>query len=180
MFVVGTCNRRFKDIHENHINISRFSNTSPFLFATSSFDKTVKMWDARISLTSNCCPIYSCSSKQGHVMLCFSPDDVFLLTSAVDNEVSQYHAVDGRLHFRLDAPTPPNTASQQENFTRRYALYTSYECHMMLFVCNRECVLYQRCPSMRVYQQQYRKPHIRQQQRCTYDMRAVFAHMICM
>jgi WD40 repeat protein len=116
--------RKFKDIHQNHINISRFSNTSPFLFATSSFDKTVKMWDARISLTSNCCPIYSCSSKQGHVMLCFSPDDVFLLTSAVDNEVSQYHAVDGRLHFRLDAPTPPNTASQQENFTRRYALYT--------------------------------------------------------
>jgi hypothetical protein len=65
-------------------------------------------------------------------MLCFSPDDVFLLTSAVDNEVSQYHAVDGRLHFSLDAPTPPNTASQQENFTRRYALYTSYGYHMML------------------------------------------------
>jgi hypothetical protein len=60
-------------------------------------------------------------------MLCFSPDDVFLLTSAVDNEVSQYHAVDGRLHFRLDAPTLPTAAPHQENFTRRYALYMKYQ-----------------------------------------------------
>lgn len=34
--------REFDDIHEDHINISRFANHSPFVFATSSFDKTVR------------------------------------------------------------------------------------------------------------------------------------------
>lgn len=48
-----------------------------------------------------------------------SPDDVFLLTSAVDNEVKQYLAVDGRLHMDLDVPKIGLT----ENFTRSY--YTS-------------------------------------------------------
>lgn len=48
-----------------------------------------------------------------------SPDDVFLLTSAVDNEVKQYLAVDGRLHMDLDVPKTGLT----ENFTRSY--YTS-------------------------------------------------------
>lgn len=33
--------RDFQDIHEDHINISRFANHSPFVFATSSFDRTV-------------------------------------------------------------------------------------------------------------------------------------------
>jgi hypothetical protein len=27
--------------------------------------------------------------RGGHVMVCFSPDDVYLLTSAVDNEITQ-------------------------------------------------------------------------------------------
>ena len=35
-------------------------------------------------------------------MLCFSPDDLYLLTSAVDNEVRQYITVDGRLQTKLD------------------------------------------------------------------------------
>ena len=37
-------------------------------------------------------------------MLAFSPDDRYLLTSAVDNEVCQRLAVDGTLHARLRAP----------------------------------------------------------------------------
>lgn len=48
-----------------------------------------------------------------------SPDDVFLLTSAVDNEVKQYLALDGRLHMDLDIPK----TGMDENFTRSY--YTS-------------------------------------------------------
>ncbi|CAM9474506.1 unnamed protein product, partial [Hapterophycus canaliculatus] len=48
-----------------------------------------------------------------------SPDDVFLLTSAVDNEVKQYLALDGRLHMDLDVPK----TGLDENFTRSY--YTS-------------------------------------------------------
>ncbi|CAN0227770.1 unnamed protein product, partial [Phaeothamnion confervicola] len=109
--------RDFKDIHEDHINISRFANHSPFLFATSSFDRTAKMWDSRMRADKR--PLFSCRSSQGHVMVCFSPDDTFLLTSAVDNEVTQYFAVDGRLHVKLDIPR----TSLDDNFTRAY--YTS-------------------------------------------------------
>lgn len=38
----GQVVREFADIHEDHINISRFANHSPFVFATSSFDRTVR------------------------------------------------------------------------------------------------------------------------------------------
>ncbi|CAM9440289.1 unnamed protein product, partial [Laminaria digitata] len=113
----GSVVREFAEIHEDHINISRFANHSPFVFATSSFDKTVKAWDSRIRADKT--PIYACRSEMGHVMLSFSPDDVFLLTSAVDNEVKQYLAVDGRLHMDLDVPK----TGLEENFTRSY--YTS-------------------------------------------------------
>ena len=40
--------RTFRDIHEDHINLSRFSNLSKDVFGTSSFDKTVKLWDVRV------------------------------------------------------------------------------------------------------------------------------------
>lgn len=32
-------------------------------------------------------PLYTVRSSKGNVMACFSPDDAFLLSSAVDNEV---------------------------------------------------------------------------------------------
>eukprot|EP00903_Cladosiphon_okamuranus_P011781 g11074.t1 len=113
----GQVVRAFDGIHEDHINISRFANHSPFVFATSSFDKTVKAWDSRVRADK--APIYTCHSQMGHVMLSFSPDDVFLLTSAVDNEVKQYLALDGRLHMDLEIPK----TGMDENFTRSY--YTS-------------------------------------------------------
>ncbi|CAM9822911.1 unnamed protein product [Discosporangium mesarthrocarpum] len=111
----GTVVCEFKRIHEDHINISRFANHSPFVFATSSFDRTVKAWDSRMRKK----PIYTCHSDNGNVMLCFSPDDVFLLTSAIDNEVKQYLALDGRLHMHIDMPK----TGLEDNFTRSY--YTS-------------------------------------------------------
>lgn len=37
----------YTDVHSGHVNITRFANHSPTIFATSSFDKTVKMWDLR-------------------------------------------------------------------------------------------------------------------------------------
>ncbi|KAK7269900.1 hypothetical protein RIF29_22697 [Crotalaria pallida] len=103
----------FTDMHRGHINVVKFANHSPTIFATSSFDQDVKMWDLRQK------PIYPCftaSSSRGNVMVCFSPDDRYLLASAVDNEVRQLSAVDGRLHLIFDiAPT-----GSSQNYTRSY------------------------------------------------------------
>ena len=74
----------FTDMHREHINVVKFANYSPSLFATSSFDQDVKMWDLRQKPIRPC---YSASSSRGNVMVCFSPDDHYLLVSAVDNEV---------------------------------------------------------------------------------------------
>ncbi|KAG2243426.1 hypothetical protein Bca52824_094740 [Brassica carinata] len=49
-------------------------------------------------------------------MVCFSPDDRYLLASAVDNEVRQLLTVDGRLHLNFDiVPT-----GSSMNYTRSY------------------------------------------------------------
>ena len=72
-------------IHDDHINISRFSNNNPNIFATSSFDKSAKLWDMRT--LSN--PIYTIKSPSSLLMLTFSPNDNFLLTSGADNCIIQ-------------------------------------------------------------------------------------------
>ncbi|KAK9053424.1 hypothetical protein SSX86_030058 [Deinandra increscens subsp. villosa] len=103
----------FTNMHQEHINVVKFANHSPSMFATSSFDHDVKMWDLRQKPIHPC---YTVSSGRGNVMVCFSPDDHYLLASAVDNEVKQLLAVDGRLH--LDFGIPPTGSSQ--NYTRSY------------------------------------------------------------
>ncbi|CAK9181150.1 unnamed protein product [Ilex paraguariensis] len=105
----------FTDMHREHINVVKFANHSPSIFATSSFDQDVKMWDLRHKPIQAC---YTASSSRGNVMVCFSPDDHYLLVSAVDNEVKQLLAVDGRLH--LDYGIPSTGSSQ--NYTRSYYL----------------------------------------------------------
>lgn len=74
----------FTDMHREHINVVKFANHSPSIFATSSFDQDVKMWDLRQKPLRAC---YTATSNKGNVMVCFSPDDHHLLASAVDNEV---------------------------------------------------------------------------------------------
>ncbi|KAF3435516.1 hypothetical protein FNV43_RR22605 [Rhamnella rubrinervis] len=103
----------FTDMHREHINVVKFANHSPSIFATSSFDQDVKMWDLRQKPLRPC---YTASSSRGNVMVCFSPDDHFLLVSAVDNEVRQLLAVDGRLHLNFGIA---HTGSSQ-NYTRSY------------------------------------------------------------
>ncbi|XP_062176970.1 protein DWD HYPERSENSITIVE TO UV-B 1 isoform X2 [Alnus glutinosa] len=111
-----SCGRRlqvFSDMHREHINVVKFANYSPSVFATSSFDQDVKMWDLR---QKPIWPCYTASSSRGNVMVCFSPDDHYLLVSAVDNEVRQLLAVDGRLHLKFEIAS---TESSQ-NYTRSY------------------------------------------------------------
>ncbi|KAH7295969.1 hypothetical protein KP509_26G001600 [Ceratopteris richardii] len=103
----------FSDLHQQHINVVKFAHHSPNLFATSSFDKEIKMWDLRQRVRV---PIYTVKSLGGNVMVCFSRDDHYLLSSAVDNEVRQHLAVDGRLHMKYDIPPSGST----QNYTRSY------------------------------------------------------------
>lgn len=47
--------RTFNNIHSDHINITRFAYHSPHVLSTTSFDRTVKLWDMREPGTK---PIY--------------------------------------------------------------------------------------------------------------------------
>lgn len=58
---------------------------------------------------------YSRSSNNGNVMVVFSPDDKYLLVSAVDNEVRQY-LLDGTIHTHFETPH----RGSSHNYTRSY------------------------------------------------------------
>ncbi|XP_011013111.1 PREDICTED: uncharacterized protein LOC105117876 isoform X4 [Populus euphratica] len=103
----------YTNLHREPINVVKFAHHSPFLFATSSFDHDVKLWDLRQKPQWPC---YTASSSSGNVMVCFSPDDRYLLVSAVDNEVKQLLAVDGRLHMDFKIAS----TGSAHNYTRSY------------------------------------------------------------
>ncbi|KAL3646358.1 hypothetical protein CASFOL_011538 [Castilleja foliolosa] len=109
----GRCLHLFEDMHREPINVAKFSNHSPSLFVTSSFDRDVKMWDLRQKIVRPC---YSATSSRGNVMVLFSPDDLYLLVSAVDNEVKQLLAADGRLHTDFGIVS----TGSAHNYTRSY------------------------------------------------------------
>ncbi|KAJ0982087.1 hypothetical protein J5N97_010342 [Dioscorea zingiberensis] len=102
-----------KDLHQEHINVVRFAHHSPTIFSTASFDRKVKMWDLRQGTSQPC---YTASSSRGNVMVCFSPDDHYLLVSAIDNEVKQLLAVDGHLHTAFNIAS----VGSNQNYTRSY------------------------------------------------------------
>lgn len=113
----GSISHQYKNIHNNHINISRFCNLSPYIFATSSFDKTIKTWDLRQSnLHNNNNSIYTLYCNHGIVMINFSYHDTFLLASALDNEINQYVFMTGTKHLTYDLPK----TGLLGNFTRSY------------------------------------------------------------
>ncbi|CAL5366809.1 unnamed protein product [Camellia sinensis] len=109
----GKCLQLFNDMHRGPINVAKFAHHSASIFFTSSFDHDVKMWDLRQQPLQPC---YTVSSSRGNVMVCFSPDDHYLLVSAVDNEVKQLMAVDGRLHTKFELPS----TGSAHNYTRSY------------------------------------------------------------
>ncbi|OIT37775.1 hypothetical protein A4A49_02985, partial [Nicotiana attenuata] len=103
----------FSDMHQEPINVAKFAHHSPNLLATSSFDRDVKLWDLRQTPNHPC---YTASSSRGNVMVCFSPDDLYLLVSAVDNEVKQLLSVDGRLQTDFGIAS----TGSAHNYTRSY------------------------------------------------------------
>lgn len=103
----------FSDMHQEPINVAKFAHHSPNLLVTSSFDRDVKLWDLRQTPNRPC---YTTSSSRGNVMVCFSPDDLYLLVSAVDNEVKQLLSVDGRLQTDFGIAS----TGSAHNYTRSY------------------------------------------------------------
>nr|XP_016471033.1 PREDICTED: uncharacterized protein LOC107793237 isoform X1 [Nicotiana tabacum] len=103
----------FGDMHQQPINVAKFAHHSPNLLVTSSFDRDVKLWDLRQTPSRPC---YTASSSRGNVMVCFSPDDLYLLVSAVDNEVKQLLSVDGRLQTDFGIAS----TGSAHNYTRSY------------------------------------------------------------
>ena len=109
----GKIIQEYNDVHSYHINISRFSNRSPHVFATSSFDKSIKLWDLRMKPNT---PMYTRECSSGIVMISFSPDDSFVLASGLDNEIQQFRTLDGRSHTTFQIPK----TGLDGNFTRAY------------------------------------------------------------
>lgn len=93
----GRLARQLRGLHAEHINVVKFSAESPFIFASSSFDKSIALWDLRQERE-----IYRRQSDAGNVMIMWSPDDRYLLSSAVDLEIRQWFAADGRLDRRFE------------------------------------------------------------------------------
>jgi WD40 repeat protein len=127
----GAVLQEYKDAHSNHINISRFANLSPFIFTTSSFDRKAKTWDMRMRMRE---PIYFMECSSGIVMISYSPDDTFILASALDNEISQFLTVDGRRHTTFQVPR----TGLEGNFTRAY--YSSSGAYVATGACEESSI----------------------------------------
>ncbi|CAK4301339.1 unnamed protein product [Aphanomyces euteiches] len=134
----GQIVREFDEIHEKEINLSRFANLSPNLFATCSFDKAVKLWDMRCRAGV---PIYTCTSSGENLTICFSLDDQRLLVSAVDDEFKQYSLLNGRLDWGVG----PQHFKNKPIYSRSY--YTSsgnliLRSITQLYVCRKHAALH--------------------------------------
>ncbi|CAE7158322.1 unnamed protein product, partial [Symbiodinium pilosum] len=60
--VTGRRIKTFRNLHQNFINILRFSHRTPQLFATASFDHTCKVWDLRDPNLNADKPVACCST----------------------------------------------------------------------------------------------------------------------
>lgn len=83
------------EVHEHFINISRFCNTSPHIFATASFDNTCKIWDLRQPIVREK-SVKVLTTGSMNVMCAFSPDDRHILCSGVDTRIAQFEVLSWR------------------------------------------------------------------------------------
>jgi hypothetical protein len=93
-------------VHEHFVNIGRFGNSTPHMFATASYDNTCRIWDLRTNLDSKQC-IKTLNTNGKNVMCTFSPDDRQLLCSGVDTRILQYEVGSWRRtpeNFQLRRP----------------------------------------------------------------------------
>lgn len=119
LFDMGTGKRleMMRHCHSDSINVIKFANHNPNVLITSSFDRFVRKWDLRERRPNGARrPIFSTVSPSDNIAVSFSPDDERLLVSALDNDVRQYCAYDGRLLFKFDMPQ----TGSDFNFTRSY------------------------------------------------------------
>eukprot|EP00441_Pelagodinium_beii_P045410 CAMPEP_0197620652 /NCGR_PEP_ID=MMETSP1338-20131121/1448_1 /TAXON_ID=43686 ORGANISM="Pelagodinium beii, Strain RCC1491" /NCGR_SAMPLE_ID=MMETSP1338 /ASSEMBLY_ACC=CAM_ASM_000754 /LENGTH=819 /DNA_ID=CAMNT_0043189899 /DNA_START=128 /DNA_END=2587 /DNA_ORIENTATION=+ len=101
-------------VHEHFINISRFCQTSPHIFATASFDHTCKIWDLRQPLTGN--RAVKTLNTEGHNVMCqFSPDDRHFLCSGIDTQLVQFE-VSSWQQMPLQMPLRPSV--HQDRYRR--------------------------------------------------------------
>ncbi|KAF4656178.1 hypothetical protein FOZ61_007134 [Perkinsus olseni] len=111
------------DIHSHFINILRFANHSPHIFATSSFDHTCKIWDLRLPNHTNninsssssstrrpssSIPVFTAYTGCLNVMCTFNRDDTHLLCSGLDDHVLQF---DLRRPPNNTPAVPPSSSS---------------------------------------------------------------------
>lgn len=131
----GRRKEMMRGCHTQAINVIKFAHRSPHVLVTSSFDQFVKKWDLRESRPGGGRrPIFQARSRTDNVMACFSPDDSRLLVSAVDNEVTQYSAIDGRLELEFNIPK----TGSSNNFTRSY--YMNNRDYIITGSCNENVV----------------------------------------
>jgi len=103
--ITGRRCKTFRNLHQNFINILRFSHRTPQIFATASFDHTCKVWDLRDPGLCADKPIFSCPGNTLNVMCAFASDDNRLLVSGVDEELREFDLRKGGMGSKFPVPS---------------------------------------------------------------------------
>jgi hypothetical protein len=102
----GRVLQRVGGCHTDTINTASFSNTSPHVFVTASFDHTCKIWDLRQPLLGQKAVKTLCTGGR-NIMCTFSPDDRHIQCSGVDTHLVQFEVPSWRRtpeRFKLREP----------------------------------------------------------------------------